>query len=81
VRLTPSTLYWDEINEKWTRFSLPAIPAIPAIPVTSEESEFCSFIVVPNSQIELSTGLHIRDYMEWCSPDTEEIYTQHLKMN
>lgn len=72
VYLTASTLYWNETSQKWMRFT-------PVVPIPKEQ-EFCSFVVVPNSQLELSTGLRIRDYMEVCSPDTEQVYTQHLKM-
>jgi hypothetical protein len=70
IQLTPSTLHWDSVEEKWKRFE-------PQEKSTRQET-FCSFVVIPHSQIELSTGLHIRDYMEWCSPDTEQFYTQHL---
>jgi hypothetical protein len=73
VSLTPSTLFWDQVEEKWRRF----IPPSPS-PSLKEET-FCSFVVVPHSQLELANGLRIRDYMEWCSPDTEKIYTQHLE--
>ena len=77
VCLTASTLYWNETAQKWMRFTPVPVPVpVPAIP---KEQEFCSFVVVPNSQLELSTGLRIRDYMEVCSPDTEQIYTKHLQ--
>jgi hypothetical protein len=40
------------------------------------EKEVLSFIVVSNSQIELNSGLIIRDYMELCSPDSETYYSK-----
>lgn len=72
IRLSTSTLYWDEMEEKWKRFTPVPVP-------DSEEETFCSFVVVPNSQLELSSGLRIRDYLEYCSPDTEQNYIQHLQ--
>jgi hypothetical protein len=85
IRLTPSTLYWNTSENKWKRFSPVSAPVSAPVSVSSQaatpvtEETFCSFVVVPNSQIELSTGLRIRDYMEYCSPDTEQVYTQHLE--
>jgi hypothetical protein len=70
--LTPSTLYWDEQQNIWIR-------AGETQPVINKDSEFVSFIVVPNSQIELSSGLRIRDYMELCSPDSEIHYSKCLE--
>jgi hypothetical protein len=71
LAITPSTLYWDTPSSTWKRFT-------PAVRLGPEET-FCSFVVVPNSQLELETGLRIRDYLEWCSPETEVIYSQHLR--
>lgn len=68
--LTPSTLYWDVSSSTWKRFT-------PVTPLKQPET-FCSFVVVPDSQLELESGLRIRDYLEWCSPETETIYSQHL---
>jgi hypothetical protein len=42
-------------------------------------TELVSFIVIPNSQIELEDGLRIRDYMELCSPDSEIHYSKCLE--
>jgi hypothetical protein len=47
--------------------------------VINKDSELVSFIVVPNSQIELRSGLRIRDYMELCSPDSEIHYSKVLR--
>jgi hypothetical protein len=45
---------------------------------TTEPFEWVSFVVVPHSQIELEDGMIVRDYMELCSPDAEQYYTQRL---
>ena len=66
VKLTPSTLYWDE--NSWKRVAIPI----------KEKCEMLSFIAVPNSQIELE-NIRIRDYMELCSPDSEIYYSKSIK--
>lgn len=66
VKITPSTLYWDENN--WKRVGLPI----------KEKCEMVSFIATPNSQIELE-NVRIRDYMELCSPDSEIYYSKSMK--
>ena len=35
--------------------------------------------VFPNSYITTGSGLHVRDYLEVFSPDTEQAYTRHLQ--
>jgi hypothetical protein len=50
-------------------------------PFVKQEKEFVSFVVVPNSQLELEDGTRVRDYMELCSPDAETYYTAHLEGN
>lgn len=35
--------------------------------------------VYPNSYITTGSGLHVRDYLEVFSPDTEQAYTRHLQ--
>lgn len=72
VTVTPSTLYWDEIENKWERVG-------EEVKVKKERRELVSFVVTPNSQIELSNGVRIRDYMELCSPDSEMYYSKHLE--
>jgi hypothetical protein len=69
VQLTPATLYWDKETEQWKR--LGEYHAY----ITDQKKELVSFVVVPNSQIELEDGLRIRDYMEVCSPDSKMHYT------
>lgn len=73
-----STLYWDEGEGQWKRWGEGRLPSSPASPPPPEK-EFCAFVVVPNSQLELEDGTRIRDYMEWCSPDAEKAYTCQLE--
>ena len=70
MKITPSTLYWN--SKKWVRIG-------EHFPIEKVKMEFISLIVTPNSQIELSNGLYVRDYMELCSPDTETYYSKHIK--
>lgn len=72
VITTPSTLYWNSELNKWERFG-------ERKEFKEENTELVSFIVVPNSQIELEDGLRIRDYMELCSPDSEIHYSKCLE--
>ena len=69
VQLTPATLYWDKDAEQWKRLGEHHTYN------TEQKKEMVSFVVVPNSQIELEDGLRIRDYMEVCSPDSKMHYT------
>jgi P2-related tail formation protein len=73
ISVTPSTLYWDKNTNKWIRFGQ-VYEIIKTIP-----QNMVSFIVIPNSQIELENGIIIRDYMELCSPDSEKYYTNQLE--
>ena len=70
--VTPSTLIWNKEKSKWNRIGEIA-------DIIEEDKELVSFIVVPNSQIELENNLRIRDYMEMCSPDSEMCYTNLLE--
>ncbi len=74
VYITPSTLYWNKEKNKWIRFG----QENNVIHLEKPE-KMISFVVVPNSQIELENGLIIRDYMELCSPDSENYYTKQLE--
>lgn len=69
VQLTPATLYWEKETEQWKRFGEHQAYT------TRQTKEMVSFVVVPNSQIELEDGTRIRDYMEVCSPDSKMHYT------
>lgn len=72
VILTPSTLYWKK--DKWSRYG-------EDFPIIHKKLELVSFVVVPNSQIELENGTRVRDYMELCSPDAEIHYSKCLEKN
>lgn len=72
VRITPATLYWDDETNQWKRMG-------EHHAYQTKMDTFLSFVVVPNSQIELENGLRIRDYMELCSPDAEMYYTEILE--
>jgi hypothetical protein len=67
--VTPATLYWD--TTQWRRYG-------ETHPIRKEPCELLSFVVTPHSQIEWEDGTIIRDYMEWCSPDAEQYYTEQL---
>lgn len=73
VQLTPATLYWNKDDIQWNRCG-------EDYSWTKEkvEKEWISFVVVPHSQIELEDGTVVRDYMELCSPDAEQYYSQRL---
>jgi hypothetical protein len=66
VRMTPATLYWDKTE--WKRVG-------HHLAHRNQSCEMISFVVVPNSQIELEDGMRVRDYMEVCSPDSEQHYS------
>jgi len=72
IRVTSSTLFWNSTNNKWERFG-------DKYEIVNNEQEMVSFVVIPNSQIELEDGLRIRDYMELCSPDSEMYYSKCLE--
>jgi hypothetical protein len=72
VSITPSTLVWNKNKNKWKRVG-------EMTKFMYEPTEIISFITIPNSQIELESGLVIRDYMELCSPDSEMYYSKKLE--
>jgi hypothetical protein len=72
IQITPSTLYWDSTKNEWKR-----IGEINSF--KNEKCELLSFVVVPNSQIELENNIIVRDYMELCSPDSEIHYANYLE--
>ena len=69
--ITPSTLYWN--TNHWSRIGNTHTFS------NEHSSELLSFVVVPNSQIELENGMIVRDYMEICSPDSETYYSSYLE--
>ena len=70
VRITPATLYWD--TNEWKRLG-------QDYEYQKVNCEMVSFVVTPNSQIELEDGMRVRDYMEVCSPDSEQHYSALLE--
>ena len=70
--ITAGTLFWNSTNNKWERMG-------DKYEIVKDKREMVSFVVVPNSQIELEDGLRIRDYMELCSPDSEMYYSKRLE--
>jgi hypothetical protein len=73
IEVTPATLYWNPSANQWNRCGMDyAWTTLPT------KKEWVSFVVVPHSQIELEDGTIVRDYMELCSPDAEQYYSQHL---
>jgi hypothetical protein len=73
VELTPATLYWNQATNQWNRCGEDY-----GWEKVEVEKEWVSFVVVPHSQIELEDGTVVRDYMELCSPDAEQYYSQLL---
>jgi hypothetical protein len=74
IIITPSTLNWNSTQNKWTRIG-------EHHTFIQKSYECISFIVVPNSQIELENNMIVRDYMELCSPDSEMYYSNCLELN
>lgn len=70
VRITPATLYWD--TNEWRRLG-------QHHEYHKVNCQMISFVVTPNSQIELEDGMRVRDYMEVCSPDSEQHYSALLE--
>lgn len=72
-----ATLIWDVHTNSWKR----AKELWGSVKITVPKI-FKSFICTPNSQLEIATEpvLRIRDYLEICSPDSEEAYSKALEM-
>jgi hypothetical protein len=75
--VSPGTLVWSSLANKWVRAGELHTPF--RLKPSLSPLVFLSFIVTPNSQIELESGLTVRDYMELCSPDTETLYARDLQ--
>ena len=78
---TPTTLQWFPASAsagagEWRRLRTEHETMSQPMPTIG-----VSFVVVPNSQIELEDGTRIRDYMELCSPDSEYYYTKQIESN
>jgi hypothetical protein len=83
-RMTPSTLFWDATEERWKRWRDVLSPSsstssTPSTSSTSMPPIFCSWVILPHSQVELESGLRLRDYLEYASPETEHLYREHLE--
>jgi hypothetical protein len=74
--VTPSTLVWSNYSRKYLRAS-----DIVGCKTISYKKPviFRAFIVSPNSTIITDSGLHLRDYIEVLSPDTEDPYAETLR--
>lgn len=69
--LGEGTLLWDPESCLWVR-------AAELYEVTEEKSIFYNFVVTPTAQIQLASGLRIRDYVEVHSPETEQFYAKKI---
>ena len=74
--VTPSTLIWSDYSRKYVRAN--DIVGCKIIKY-KEPVIFRGLIVSPNSTIAIDSGLHIRDYIEVLSPDTEDPYAETLR--
>ncbi len=74
--VTPSTLVWSDYGRKFIR----AVDIVGAKTIKyNTPIVFRGFIVTPSSTIVTDSGLHLRDYIEVLSPDTEEPYSKCLR--
>lgn len=71
--LSASTLVWNTNSHKWMRAG-----EFLEISKFSEPQIFIGLFVNHSSQIELSNGTIVRDYIEIFSPDSEEVYSKLL---
>jgi hypothetical protein len=73
AKLAASTLVWSNKTNKWMR-----VGDISRVITLSKPEVYKAFLITPNSQIELSTGDIIRDYIEIASADIEVHYSNEL---
>jgi hypothetical protein len=69
-----ATLLWNPILQEWQRAGLHTPILRYETPVV-----FIGLIVLTGSQIELASGTRIRDFLELCSPDAEQFYSESLR--
>ena len=69
-----ATLIWDASKYQWIRAGTQRPCLHYKRPVV-----FIGIIALTGSQIELASGLRVRDYLELCSPDAEQFYSEHLE--
>ena len=74
--VSPSTLVWNADKNMYER----AADITGALKITYDVPQiFRGFIVNPHSTIITDSGLYLRDYLEVCSPDTENAYAASLR--
>jgi len=71
--LGSATLAWDPLRCQWIR-----IGTYQPLVYYPEPVVFIGLIVLTGSQIELASGLRVRDYLELCSPDAETLYAERM---
>ena len=71
--LGSATLVWNKQTQQWTRAASIVKPILLSNPVIG-----IGLFALTNSQIELANGIRVRDYMELCSPDSEQFYEKML---
>lgn len=74
--VSPSTLVWNQNKTKYERAA--DMEGSRYIQYDTPQV-FRGFIVNPHSTIITDSGLHLRDYLEVCSPDTENAYAASLR--
>ena len=70
-----ATLVWDNLTNTWIR-----IGRFDETKTNRGPSVGIGLFALTNSQIELANGTRTRDYMELCSPDTELVYAEMLRV-
>jgi hypothetical protein len=74
MTLAAATLLWIPADNKWKRAG-----TLYTIKKSDTPQVFYAFIAAGNSIIELDNNIYIRDYMEVCSPDSENQYETAMK--
>lgn len=69
--IAEGTLLWDPESCLWLR-------AAELYEVKKEKAVFYNFVVTPTAQIQLASGIRIRDYVEVHSPETEQFYAKKV---
>lgn len=73
TKMAASTLIWSNKTNKWIR-----VGDVSNVIKLQKPEVYKAFLITPNSQIELSTGDIIRDYIEIASADIEVHYSNEL---
>jgi hypothetical protein len=69
-----ATLVWNVTKRQWIRIGTQRPCLHYKSPIV-----FIGLIALTGSQIELASGTRVRDYLELCSPDAEQFYSEHLE--